>query len=93
MEHFVIIINGWKPLTIIIKSSILVVPAVLDPPLETEIGPLASIKLQCPFEILSTDFSKLAKTKGDYEYVFVVTDHFTRYVQAYTRNINQQNQQ
>ena len=33
MEHFVIIVNGWKPLTIITKSSILDVAAVLDPPL------------------------------------------------------------
>ena len=33
-EHFVIIVNGWKPLTIITKSSILDVAAVLDPPLQ-----------------------------------------------------------
>ena len=33
MEHFVIIVNNWKPLTIITKSSILDVAAVLDPPL------------------------------------------------------------
>ena len=33
MELFVIIVNGWKPLTIITKCSILDVAAVLDPPL------------------------------------------------------------
>ena len=33
MEQFVIIVNGWKPLTIITKSSILDAAAVLDPPL------------------------------------------------------------
>ena len=33
MEHFVIIVNGSKTLTIITKSSILDVAAVLDPPL------------------------------------------------------------
>ena len=33
MEPFVIIVNDWKPLTIIIKGSILDVAAVLDPPL------------------------------------------------------------
>ena len=32
MEHFVIIVNGWKPLTIITKRSILDIAAVLDPP-------------------------------------------------------------
>ena len=31
MERFVIIVNGWKPLTIITKRSILNVAAVLDP--------------------------------------------------------------
>ena len=33
MEHFVIIVNGFQPLTIITKCSILDVAAVLDPPL------------------------------------------------------------
>ena len=33
MEHFVIIVNGWKTLTIITKRSILDVATVLDPPL------------------------------------------------------------
>ena len=32
MERFVIIVNGWKPLTIIIKRYILDVAASLDPP-------------------------------------------------------------
>ena len=34
MEHFVIIVNGFQPLTIITKRSILDVAAVLDPSLE-----------------------------------------------------------
>ena len=33
MERFVTIVNGWKPLTIITKHSILDVVTVLDPPL------------------------------------------------------------
>ena len=33
MEHFVIIVNGWKPLTIITKISILDVTLALDLPL------------------------------------------------------------
>ena len=33
MECFVIIVNGWKPLTIITKRSVLDVAAALDPPL------------------------------------------------------------
>ena len=34
MESFVIIVNGWKPFTIITKRSILDTAAALDPPLE-----------------------------------------------------------
>ena len=33
MERFVIRVNGWKPLTIITKHSILDIVAALDPPL------------------------------------------------------------
>ena len=33
MEHFVIIVNGFQPLTIITKCSILDIAAVLDSPL------------------------------------------------------------
>ena len=33
MERVVIIVDGWNPLTIITKHSILVVAAALDPPL------------------------------------------------------------
>ena len=35
VELFVIIVNSWKPLTVITKGSTLDVAAVLDPPLET----------------------------------------------------------
>ena len=35
MERFVIVVKGWKPLTIIKKRSILDIAAVLDPPLFT----------------------------------------------------------
>ena len=34
IERFVIIVNGWKPLTIITKRFILEAAAALDPPLE-----------------------------------------------------------
>ena len=33
LDRFMIIVNGWKPLTIITKRSILDVAAALDPPL------------------------------------------------------------
>ena len=42
MEHFVIIFNGFQPLTIIAKRSILDVAAALDPSLKTFILALAT---------------------------------------------------
>ena len=35
MEHFVTIVNGFQPLTIVTKCSILDIAAVLDPPLQS----------------------------------------------------------
>ena len=43
VELFVIIVNGWKPLTIITKSSILDAAAVLDPPLLISFSDLEAI--------------------------------------------------
>ena len=53
IERFVIIVNGWKPLTIITKRSILDVAAALDPP-------LASLKVM---SILSKTRTKVLSLK------------------------------
>ena len=44
MERFVIIVNGWKSLTIITKRSILDVAAALDPPLDADPRAIQQIK-------------------------------------------------
>ena len=46
-------------------------------------APLIPIEATYPFEMVSIDFCHLDKAKGGYEYVLIVCDHFTRFVQAY----------
>ena len=52
MEHFRIILNGFQPLIIITKSSILDVATVLDPPLITFIKNHVSLFSWCDFSFL-----------------------------------------
>ena len=53
----------------------------------TRAADLVSIESHAPMEVICIDFLKLERSKGGYENILVITDHFTRYAQAVpTRN-------
>lgn len=57
------------------------------PPNRVQRAPLQPIQTHFPFEIVSIDYVHLEKSRGGYEYIMVIMDHFTRFAQAYaTRN-------
>jgi hypothetical protein len=45
--------------------------------------PLQSITTTSPFQLIGIDFVHLERSSRGYEYILVVVNHFTRYVQAY----------
>ena len=46
-------------------------------------APLLNIEVNQPLELVHLDYLKIEPSKGNVENVLIVTDHFTRYAQAF----------
>ena len=46
-------------------------------------APMLPIHVSHPMELIHLDFLKIEPSKGNYENVLIITDHYTRYAQAY----------
>lgn len=53
-----------------------------DPPRRTKVPFSDSIQTTAPLELLAMDFLKLDCSSGGYQYVLVLTDHFTKFAWA-----------
>ena len=46
-------------------------------------APLLNIEVNQPLELIHLDYLKIEPSKGNVENVLIITDHFTRYAQAF----------
>ena len=52
-------------------------------------APLVNIETNQPLELIHLDYLKIEPSKGNIENVLVITDHFTRYAQAFPSKLKQ----
>ena len=73
----------WPGMHIDVASYINSCPRCLRRKSQPDKAPLLSIEASQPLELIHLDYLKLEHSKGNIENVLVITDHFTRYAQAF----------
>ena len=61
-------------------------PSCLRRKSQPDQAPLLNIEVNQPLELIYLDYLKIEPSKGKVENVLIITDHFTRYAQAFPSN-------
>ena len=73
----------WPGMYVDVVSYINSCPRCLRRKSQADKAPLVNIETSQPLELVHLDYLKIEASKGNIENVLVITDHFTRYAQAF----------
>ena len=73
----------WPGMHVDVISYINSCPRCLRRKSQPDKAPLVNIETSQPLELIHLDYLKIEPSKGNIENVLVITDHFTRYAQAF----------
>ena len=76
----------WPGMHVDVVSYINSCPRCLRRKSQPDKAPLVNIETSQPLELIHLDYLKIEPSKGNIENVLVITDHFTRYAQAFPSN-------
>ena len=73
----------WPGMHMDVASYINSCPRCIRRKSQPDTAPLHNIEATQPLELIHLDYLQIEPSKGNIENVLIVTDHFTRYAQAY----------
>ena len=73
----------WPGMHTYVASYITSCPRCLRRKFQPNQAPLLNIEVNQPLELIHLDYFKIEFSKGNVENVLIITDHFTRYAQAF----------
>ena len=74
---------NWPGMHIDVASYLNSCPRCLRIKTQADQAPLLNIEVNQPLELIHLDYLKIEPRKGNVEYVLIITDHFTRFAQAF----------